>query len=285
MVRPELPTRSIDEAVAALGKAPFEAWCAVEMPSVATTSMRLSVQTRGDAHELFWNDPVQILRGCLLVSRFGCAIEPETLQMMTSHKVRLAHEPAERVGKAVEDLLYGSFVHDALTETVDVLVAALPEVAACRNFDQHTPYHIYDVWEHIAWVVQYSPATPLARWAALLHDIGKPAACFMEGKRAHFKGHARLSVALARNVMERFRVEPPLAEQIILLVKMHDTAIEATPEGVLSAIEKLGGDTELFRSLCILKRADALAHSDLAIPRLRLSYDLERVLDELIAKR
>ena len=142
MVRPELPTRSIDEAVAALGKAPFEAWCAVEMPSVATTSMRLSVQTRGDAHELFWNDPVQILRGCLLVSRFGCAIEPETLQMMTSHKVRLAHEPAERVGKAVEDLLYGSFVHDALTETVDVLVAALPEVAACRNFDQHTPYHI-----------------------------------------------------------------------------------------------------------------------------------------------
>jgi tRNA nucleotidyltransferase (CCA-adding enzyme) len=174
----------------------------------------------------------------------------------------------------LDGLLLGEHVHDALMETVDVLVAVLPEVAACRGFEQRTPYHIYDVWEHTAWVVQNSPATRLNRWAALLHDIGKPGACFFEGDRMHFYGHPRLSVILASDALRRFSLAPSFVDRVLTLVRMHDVQIAATPKSVKRALADMGGDTELFQALIYLKRADALAQSELGEPRLELADEL-----------
>ena len=44
----------------------------------------------------------------------------------------------------------------------------------------------------------------------------------------------------------------------------------------------MDGNVDLFRALCQLKRADALAQSHLSEPRIQLALDLERVLDEVI---
>jgi len=164
-----------------------------------------------------------------------------------------------------------------------VLVAVMPEIAACRGFAQPTPYHIYDVWEHTAWVVQRSPATSLSRWAALLHDNGKPAAGFMDGEVIHFYGHAKISAILAHSLLQRLEMEPAFIKRVITLVGMHDDKIPAEPEAVQHALEKLDGDKELFRALCKLKLADALAHSELGEPRVRRSQELERLLDAMEA--
>ena len=235
----------------------------------------------GDPRMRFIEDPLRILRGCKLASVHGLFIDPATLHAMKTHKMRLVNVPIERIVEEVQALLLGDYVHDTLMQTVDVLVAVLPEIAACRNFEQLTPYHIYDVWEHIAWVVQYCPAEPLIRWAALLHDIGKPSAGFVDGGRAHFYGHAALSRILAKNVVERFGFEPAFADKVLTLVWMHDDTIAATPSEVKAALSQMNGDVDLFRTLCKLKRADALSQSELAQPRLQLAADLERVLDEL----
>ena len=242
-----------------------------------------TIRTVGDPYLRFREDALRVLRGCRFASQLGFSIEPETLHAMTARKMGLLRVAAERTVHELDALLLGDYVHDALMETVDVLVAVLPEVAACRGFDQHTPYHIYDVWEHTAWVVQRCPATRLTRWAALLHDIGKPGARFMDGERAHFFGHPALSAVLAADIMRRLMFAPSFSDRVLTLVKMHDVQIAATPRSVKKALAQLGGDAEMFRALIDLKRADALAQSDLSRPRLQLADDLVVVLDQILA--
>lgn len=242
------------------------------------------IRAVGDPSQRFKEDGLRILRGCRFASQLGFYIEDETLQAMKSHKTRLLHVSAERITHELDGLLLGEHVHDALMETADVLVAVLPELAACRGFDQHSPYHCYDVWEHVAWVVQNSPATRLNRWAALLHDIGKPAACFFEGERAHFYGHALLSAELAHDILKRLRMSPAFAQDVLTLVRLHDDHRPPTPRNVKRILAQLDGNVELFRALVALKRADALAHSDLGKERVREADELSRVLGDLLAE-
>ena len=238
----------------------------------------------GDASKRFAEDSLRVLRGCRFASQLGFTIEPTTLAAMKKEKTGLLRVSAERITQEMDKLLLGDFVHDALMETVDVLVAFMPEIAACRGFDQHTPYHIYDVWEHTAWVVQYSPKTRLARWVALLHDIGKPAAFYTDANGCgHFFKHQQLSTILAKSIMERLLMSPAFTAQALTLVRIHDRQIAANPRSVKRTLSKLDGDVGLFRTLCGIKRADALAQSELSEPRLKLSYELECVLDEVIA--
>ena len=241
------------------------------------------IRTVGDPARRFGEDGLRILRGCRFASQLGFSIEPDTLQAMKSRKRMLLGVSAERVTHELDALLLGDCVHDALMETVDVLCAVLPEIAACKGFDQRTPYHIYDVWNHTAWVVQRCPAERLVRWAALFHDIGKPAACFLDGDRAHFYGHALLSESLAKGAMARLLMSPAFANRVLTLVRIHDDQIAATPKSVRRALMRLGGDVELFRGLVGLKRADALAQSELGRPRVELAAELEETLDCIIA--
>ena len=241
------------------------------------------IRVVGDGRARFSEDALRILRACRFASQLGFRIEAETMQAMWSNKMRLYNISAERITYELQEMLLGPHVHDALMSCVDVIAAIMPELAACKDFEQHTPYHIYDVLEHTAWVVERSPATPLARWAALFHDLGKPGAFFMDGTRGHFYGHPRLSEILARDIMKRLSLSPTFVEKVALLVRMHDRTIPADKRHVKKALQLLGDDAELFRTLCRIKRADALAQSELSEPRIQLAADLEHMLDEILA--
>ena len=78
-------------------------------------------------------------------------------------------------------------------------------------------------------------------------------------------------------------MSPGFIEKVILLVRIHDDVIPATPRSVKRALAKLGGNTELFRALCDLKRADALSQAPHCHERVELADELERVLDQVIA--
>ena len=142
----------------------------------------------------------------------------------------------------MQRLLLGEHAGRALTATVDVLAAVLPELVAMKGFEQRTPYHIYDVLEHTARVLDGVPPYPLVRWAALFHDMGKPAAFFTdEDGTGHFYGHAAISVMLARGIMDRLALSSAFAAQVLTLVERHDDVIDRTPKAVKRALSRLGG--------------------------------------------
>lgn len=232
------------------------------------------IRAVGNPDERFKEDGLRILRGLRLSAELGFHIEDATLQAMRACKMCLRNVSSERITAEMDRLLKGDFACQALLVAIDVIGSIMPELVACKGFDQHTPYHIYDVWEHIAKTVSYTKPQRLNRWAALLHDIGKPGAFFMEGDRGHFYGHANISVVLGRQIMQRLKMSPAFVERVLLLVKMHDMPIMATPRSVRRMLAKLDGDTELFEALLDLKQADTRAHSPAGEERL---HEIEQV--------
>lgn len=244
------------------------------------------IRTVGDPAQRFGEDALRILRACRFSSQLGFSLDGATYQAMLEGKRGLLRVSSERITAELQKLLLGDNVRDALLRTVDVLSAVLPELVAMKGFDQCTPYHCHDVLEHTARAVAGTPPYPLVRWAALFHDMGKPAAFFKEPDgRGHFYGHAKISVPLARGIMDRLTFSTAFRDRVLLLVERHDDVFDATPRAVKRALARMGGDVELFRALCDLKRGDASAQAPAyAEERMRRADDLLRVLDGILAE-
>ena len=241
------------------------------------------IKAVGNAEERFGEDALRILRACRFASELGFSIESATWRAMMQSKQGLSRISAERVSHEMERLLFGDYVATTLVNTVDVLAVVLPELVSMKGFEQRTPYHIYDVLEHTAHVVSNTPPMRLERWAALFHDMGKPASFFTDDEGiGHFYGHARVSMVLARGIMSRLKFSPAFSDRVLTLVEHHDEVLEPTPKAVKRMLRRLGGDVDLFRALCNIKRADALSQAPRCFERVALADELEDELDRIL---
>jgi hypothetical protein len=85
-------------------------------------------------------------------------------------------------------------------------------------------HHLYPVWEHTLEVVRWAPPEPALRWAALLHDSGKPARRTVDARgETHFHGHEAESVRLAGIILARLRASNALQAEVTALVRHHGT--------------------------------------------------------------
>ena len=242
------------------------------------------IRTVGEPKKRFEEDALRILRACRFVSQLGFSLDSDTYTAMLRKKSWVLRVSIERIRHEINRLLMSDHVHKALMETVEVLTIVLPELLPMKGFDQRTPYHIYTVLEHTAWAVQHIPASRTLRWAMLLHDMGKPAAFFTdETGRGHFYGHPRISLEIARGILERFGYSKAFREEVLLLVAHHDETVAATPKSVKRMIAKLNNKPELFRLLCEVKRADAKAQAPMCATRLGDINALEAILDDILA--
>ena len=145
---------------------------------------------------------------------------------------------------------------DDLIAGAPVLCRFIPALEETVNFNQHSPHHAYDVYTHICHVTAAVPREATLRWAALLHDVGKPA-CFAQDEtgRGHFKGHAQVGAAMAAEILRKLDAPKPLAAEVVWLIDHH---MEPLPrnEAELSADVERDGLTRT-RQLLILKEADA----------------------------
>ena len=145
---------------------------------------------------------------------------------------------------------------DDLIAAAPVLCRFIPALEETVNFNQHSPHHAYDVYTHICHVTAAVPREATLRWAALLHDVGKPA-CFAQDEtgRGHFKGHAQVGAAMAAEILRELDAPKPLTAEVVWLIDHH---MEPLPrnEAELSADVERDGLTRT-RQLLILKEADA----------------------------
>ena len=240
----------------------------------------------GDPTTRFSEDALRILRACRFASQLGVAIDPATFEAMIACKNLLRQVSGERVYRELERFVCGDYVHDALMACVDVLAFVLPELVAMKGCAQVTKYHIYDVLEHTAWVVQRTPPEPLQRWSALFHDMGKPAAAFFEetdeGPVEHFYGHAAVSVSLACGIMHRLPFPAWLRRDVPPLVRAHDDVVPPNARAVRRMLGRLGGRTDLFAALCDIKRADALAQAPFCAPRADTADELRALMEQIL---
>lgn len=208
----------------------------------------------GDPEKRFTEDALRILRGVRFAVRFGLAPESATEQAMFRLAPLMDNLARERVFEELCKLLPRVTAED-LARFAPVLTQVIPELGPCVGFAQHTHHHIYDVFTHTAHVVEAAPAELALRWAALLHDIGKPP-CFTldEQGHGHFLGHAKVSAQLANDVLLRLKAPTALREQVVFLITQHMTPLEADRKLLRRRLGQYG--EEGVRALLALQKAD-----------------------------
>ncbi len=208
----------------------------------------------GDPETRFQEDALRILRGVRFACRFRLTPERKTLQAMKNLTPLLEHLAKERVYSEVTQILCLMEDHDLLTYQ-NILLQVIPELAPCVDFLQHNPHHKYDVFSHTAYVLTSVENDPALRWAALLHDIGKPQTFTQDEKGiGHFYGHAKESAGIANDVLHRLKAPTELREQVVFLIEHHIDSLSADKNLLRKKLSKYGADN--LRKLIALQRAD-----------------------------
>lgn len=215
----------------------------------------------GEPDARFNEDGLRIMRALRFAARFGFAIERETAASVRRNRHLLENVSAERIFKELKGILVGAGVLDMLLAFPEVFSCIIPELAPSIGFDQHTPYHCYDVWTHSAYAVAAAPADEILRLTLLLHDVGKPA-CFSMGEdgRGHFYGHPAAGEKLTKTILQRLKSDNATLSTVCALVRVHDMTMPTTVPGMRRLVGKLG--VENVRRLLDVQRADHAAHSD-----------------------
>lgn len=215
----------------------------------------------GDANTRFNEDALRILRALRFASTLGFELEPVTSASLLENRFLLGGISAERINAELTKLLCGDFAGGILREYSEVFAVPVPELRAMFGFDQKNRHHCYDVWTHSVVTTENVPPTPELRWAALLHDIGKPSTFTLDKHgEGHFYGHAPASVELADVVLRRLKFNNASRERILLLIKYHDVPIGTDEKRIKRWLGRFG--EEFLLQLTALKRADNLAQSE-----------------------
>lgn len=237
----------------------------------------------GNPEARFREDALRIMRGLRFAAKLGFSIEAETAAAMDCCRNLLENIAPERIYVEMTGLLCGPWAAEVLLEYPRILAVFLPEIVPCVGFDQRSPYHCYDVWEHTVRSVSAVPPRPVLRWAMLLHDLGKPETFSLgEDGRGHFYGHWRESVKKAEAVMDRLRFDNHSKKVILTLVERHDCELPLSERSVRRNLARYGEET--LRLLLAVKRGDNLAQAPAYRDRQKLIDQWEDLLNLVIAQ-
>ena len=232
----------------------------------------------GDPNRRFQEDPLRILRALRFAVSYDLTIDVQTEAAIHANVQMLVGLSAERVQSELRKIFTSSYEHDdfglLLFDYIDVLEEIIPELHLGRDFEQHSPYHIYTVQDHILKsVVELNSVTQKlpeftaaihAHWfelcmTMLLHDIAKPV-CYTvdDGGTGHFYGHAEKSAELADDILRRLKFSNAERERIVLLIKNHDRQFEPTVRCANRLLAALGPVNAQL--LMAVRFADLYAH-------------------------
>ncbi|WP_253285653.1 CCA tRNA nucleotidyltransferase [Oscillibacter sp. MSJ-31] len=239
------------------------------------------VRCVGDPDRRFQEDGLRMLRALRFSSVYGMEIDEATASAIHRNKNLLRDIAAERIQTELTKMLCGPGIAAILREFADVIAVAIPEIRPMFGFEQRNPHHNKDIWNHTILVVDSITPAPVLRWAALLHDIGKPS-CFSIGADGvgHFFGHAEKSTAFAEAILSRLRFDNAGRERILRLIRYHDMPITADRKLIKRLLSKHG--EEAARQLIELHRADTLGLSESYHSRVDIFKEANAVMDELL---
>lgn len=238
----------------------------------------------GNPHQRMAEDALRILRGLRFAAVLGFALEAETGIAIRQNCGQLRHISAERIAAELGKLICGKNAKAIILEETAVLGVVIPELLPAKNFDQRNPHHCYDVLTHTVVALATLAPVPRLRWAMLFHDLGKPQTFTRDADGVgHFKGHSKISEAMARERLTALRLSKKTVDQVCLLVKYHDTLIDADKTSVKRWLNRLS--EPLFRDLIAIKRGDNLAQAPEYHGRLEGLRRLEALLDQVIAEK
>ena len=243
----------------------------------------------------FGDDPLRMLRAARFVSQLGFTVAPRVWEAIAEMAPQLARVSAERVAAELDKMLLGQ---DPVAG-IDLLVqtgmgqVVLPEVGGMQMaIDEHHQHK--DVYQHSLTVLRQAIALEddgpdlVLRWAALLHDIGKPSTRRHEADGGvSFHHHEVVGTKMVRKRLRALKFSKQMIDDVSQLVYLH-LRFHGYGDGKWtdSAVRRYVTDAgPLLPRLHKLVRADCTTRNKRRAARLRASYDrLEARIAELAAQ-
>jgi len=247
----------------------------------------------------FGDDPLRMLRAARFVSQLGFTVTARVREAMAAMSGQLGRITAERVAAELDKLVLGSDPAAGIDLMVETGLGdvVLPEVGAMRMaIDEHHQHK--DVYQHSLTVLRQAigleDAGPdlVLRWAALLHDIGKPATRRHEPDGGvSFHHHEVVGAKMTRKRMRALKYSKQMVDDVSQLVYLHlrfHGYADASGPGKWtdSAVRRYVTDAgPLLPRLHKLVRADCTTRNKRRAARLQANYDdLEARIAALAAK-
>lgn len=245
--------------------------------------------TPGSPEDSFSDDPLRMMRAARFAAQLGVTVHADVRQAMTSMADRIKIISAERVRDELVKLICASHPRTGVDLLVETGVAefVLPEVSALRlESDEHHRHK--DVYQHSLQVLEQAAALEtdddgvvpgpdfVLRFAALMHDVGKPATRrFEAGGAVSFRHHDMVGSKLTSKRMKALRFDNDTIKAVARLVELHMRFYGYGEAGWSdSAVRRYVTDAgPLLERLHRLTRSDVTTRNQRKADRLAFAYD------------
>lgn len=228
------------------------------------------VRAIGDPMARFSEDKLRVLRCVRFACQLGFSIDPDTWAAVKLSARNMEGLAMERVAAELTKILQSPQPRRGmeLLDEAGLLARYLPELDALKGCPQPPEFHPEgDVWEHTLRVLDSmtergKPSRPLA-WAALLHDIAKPAT-LTHTDRLRFHGHDNEGAVMTRKILDRLKMGKEVSEAASLLVADH-LRLDPLRHMKVATLKRLMRREDI-EDLLTLHMADCLgSHGDLEL--------------------
>lgn len=256
------------------------------------------IRTPLDPDTTYSDDPLRMLRAVRFATKLSTpehrfSIVPESMESMRRMAERLDILSCERVAEELNKMLVTACPSMAfrLMDEAGLLPYILPEISALKGVEIVDGRGHKDIFEHTLTVMDHiveSDRLLWLRWAALLHDIGKPASKRYDKEVGWtFYGHDVIGARMVPKVFNRLRLPVDEMKYVTKLVRMHMRPIalvdsEVTDSAVRRLLFDAGDDIDDLMQLC---NADITSKNEAKVARLKANLELVKVkLVEVEAK-
>lgn len=241
------------------------------------------LRTPLDPDITFSDDPLRMMRAVRFASQLGFRIDDTTLQAISANAGRIEIVSAERITTELNKIMLSPTpsVGLKLMMKCGLMALVIPEIAALRGVEtvdgrghKDNFFHTMEVVDNVA----HRSDNLWLRWAALLHDMGKPLVKRYDARQGWtFHGHEAKGAHMVKRLFRRLRL-PMGAEMryVEKMVMLHMRPIilaedEVTDSAVRRLLFEAGDDIDDLMLLC---NADITSKNEEKVRRHRKNFEL-----------